>query len=246
MGLHVVLPRRRRYPLRRRRLHSPPPNVPPPPRPSRPSRPHPRRPQPLHGLNLRHNLRRDPPLRRRGDSRHPLVLAPEQNHLIPVAVLFSARHAPLRARVLLVVHLLPLPLPPPPPHVLHRPPAPAPGVLPRVQPINPAPHLLHLARIFAIFPNRGHSLHHAPPLPRLRLPILNRRRAAGRRLSVCAELPGGSPRLQLALPFWGFFISRSERWVQRNWRLGLQFCAELRHSFAVPQVLLGEALGWAL
>ncbi|CAK9312625.1 unnamed protein product [Citrullus colocynthis] len=140
-----------------------------------------------------------------------------QNHTISVAALFSNRHASLRARVLLVVHFLPLSIPPPPPHIFHRPPPPPPPILPPLQPIHPHPHFLPLARIFTVFSNPRHSLHHALPHPRIRLPILGRCRPLGHLLPVRTKMPSCRAFLQLTLPFRDVVISCFERRVQ--WRI---------------------------
>ncbi|XAR73911.1 Very-long-chain 3-oxoacyl-CoA synthase [Bertholletia excelsa] len=94
MGLHVVLPLHLHLPLRRPLPHPPPLSLPPPPeQETSPSRSPPRPPQPRYGPHLRHNIRRNPPLCRGRDPRHPMVLAPLQDSL-SVAPLLPNRNPP--------------------------------------------------------------------------------------------------------------------------------------------------------
>ncbi|MBA0585688.1 hypothetical protein Gorai_016455 [Gossypium raimondii] len=62
-----------------------------------------------------------------GYSRHPLVLAPYENHHnpIPMVPLLPTGNPRFGSGVLLVLHLLSLPFPSPPPNILHHPPPPS-------------------------------------------------------------------------------------------------------------------------
>lgn len=152
-------------------------------------------PLPRHGVNFVNNLRRNPPVHGGGDPRYALVLAPLENHAVPVAPLFSLRHAPLRARVLLVIRVLPLPFPPYSPDVLHDSPAPATLGVPALQPLHPHLHVLPLARILAVLPGPRHSPNNLGLFRGLRVPFLDRDWAPQRVLPIRHQLPDCPPRL---------------------------------------------------
>lgn len=107
-----------------------------------------------------------------------------------MAPLFPTRHAPLRARLLLVIHLLPLPIPPSLTHILHRPPPWTAELLPALQPVNPLMHVVSLARILAIVSDRSDSSDYASVLCGLRVPILDGDRTTPGMFSVRRELSG--------------------------------------------------------
>ncbi|CAI0554430.1 unnamed protein product [Linum tenue] len=215
MGIHLVLPRHLNRLLPRRR-HLPPP----PPRPNRPRRPpppHPSRPdpgppQPHHGPNLRHDLRRDPPLRGLRDPRNPLVLAPDQNP-IPVAPLLPHRNPPFRPGLLLVLHVLPLPIRPHAPHLRLHPLRPPPRLLPALQPHHPHRRVVPLARVLAEFSGpRDHARHHGL-LGGVRVQVLDRDWPAGGLFSLCAQLPDCSARREFGLPCRSSAAAFHEGWV---------------------------------
>ncbi|KAJ8431581.1 hypothetical protein Cgig2_025623 [Carnegiea gigantea] len=145
MGVHLVLPRNLSRPLHPHIPHPPPPPLPPPPAAAaHPTRPDPGPPLPRDGAHLLHHLRRNPPLRRRRDPRHTVVLAAEQDHPNPMAPLFSTGYSPIGPGLLLVIHLLHLAVPPPPPNPLQPPPPPQPPNPPPPQPLLTDLHMLLL------------------------------------------------------------------------------------------------------
>lgn len=118
MGSHVVIPlliNRFLY----YNLYFPPP-LPPfnPSNPTRFSGTHTRFPQPNHVPHLSHNLHRNSLLRRRRNSRHPVVLAPIKNNSLSMAPLLPSRNPTFGSGLLLVLHVLPLSLPPHVPYIL--------------------------------------------------------------------------------------------------------------------------------
>ncbi|MED6183223.1 hypothetical protein PIB30_036012 [Stylosanthes scabra] len=145
LGLHVAVPLHIHRHLRPPLSRPPSPPLPdPPPRHHRPPGPSPRPPQPPHVPHLRHHLRRAPPLRRRRNPRNQLVLAAIQDS-IPMAPLLPARHAPLGARVLLVLRVLPLTIPAHVPYNTVGAATAEAGVLPGVQPLDRGVHVVPVA-----------------------------------------------------------------------------------------------------
>lgn len=144
VGLHVVISFHLHLRLRRR-CHPPRPYPHPlPPSPPCPTRANPGHTQPHHDPNLRLYFRRDPPIRRCRNPRHPLVLAEVQNPSPMVAVL-SSRHSPIWARILLVVPLLPHSFPSPRSQLLLRSPPPETDGVSTLQTLRFNPHVLSLA-----------------------------------------------------------------------------------------------------
>uniref|UniRef100_A0A7N2KSD7 Uncharacterized protein n=1 Tax=Quercus lobata TaxID=97700 RepID=A0A7N2KSD7_QUELO len=212
VGLHVVIRHYSNLLLRRTRHHpQPSANQTPPPAATRPN---PGRPQPRHGADLRRHFHRHSPLRGGGDPRHALVLAAdEDDDAVSVAPVLPAGHAPQRARVLLVLHFLPLAFPPPVPHILRYPPSTETHFLSSLQPLDPNLHELPLARVFAIVSSSRDSADDFAVLRGLRVPFLDRDWAAQRVLPIRRQLPGHFAWLQLGLPFWGFTLALPERRV---------------------------------
>lgn len=61
-------------------------------------------------------------------------------------------------------------------------------------------------------------------------------------LSLRRQLPDGAAGLQPGLPRWGPVAALLQRWVQRDWRVGVQFCAQRGYSVALLEVLCHNAL----
>ena len=61
-------------------------------------------------------------------------------------------------------------------------------------------------------------------------------------LSVRGQLPDGSAGLQSDVPHWRPVAAFLQRWVQRDWRVGVQFCPERGYSVALLEILRDNAL----
>ncbi|KAG0467186.1 hypothetical protein HPP92_018766 [Vanilla planifolia] len=244
MGLDVVLPHLvdRHLPHRGSCLAPlPSPTTPP---SSRPAGTHPCAALPGHGSGLGGDLRRHPPLVHGGDSGHEVVLAPDADlNPAPLAALLPGGHPPIRARLLLVLHVLPLPLPPPPPQLFFHSPTPTQRLLPPLRPLKSGLHVLPLARILAEFPGASHPLRHARPGRRLRLPILGGSWAAGSgggQVRAGARLPARRAGLQSGVPFGGAYVAFRQGRVQWHRRLAVQFGAQRCAAVHLPQVLCAQ------
>lgn len=129
-----------------------------------------------------------------------MVLASFPDDTFSMASLFPTRHTPLRPRVLLVIHLLPLAVPPRSTNHLHNF-TPAKAVLLHAfQPLNLNLHVISMARIFSIISSDCNSSHHFSLLRRVRVPILDCYRSAERVFSVRRKLPDGVVELQSTVP----------------------------------------------
>ncbi|TKY55792.1 Elongation of fatty acids protein 3 [Spatholobus suberectus] len=131
--------------------------------------------------------------------RHTVVLAALQDPLL-VAPLLPPRNPPLRPRLLLVLHLLPLALPP---HVAHSPRHPATSqavFFPALQPLHLCLHVVSMARVLAVVSGPRNSLHDARVRHHLQVPVLDRHRVPQCVLPLHAQLPSRVARLQRGLP----------------------------------------------
>ncbi|CAI9110009.1 OLC1v1009963C1 [Oldenlandia corymbosa var. corymbosa] len=134
-----------------------------------------------------------------------------------MAPLFSSGHAPIRARLLLVLHLLPLPIPPHSPHVFHHPPPEKALDVPALQPLHTNLRFLLVAGVFPIVSSPGNPPHNFHIRRRLRVPILDRNWVAQCLFSVRRELPDCAIGLQFGLPYRGSVAAFDQGWMQRNW-----------------------------
>lgn len=204
------------------------PTPPPPPLPLPPSRPtgsFPGLSQPGSGSPLRHHIHRNPPLIHRRNTRHQVVLAAVQN-AIPVAALLPPRHPPLRPRVLLVIHFLPLPLHPHLKDFLHNPKKPPQfPIFPALQPLDSHRHDVSMAWIHSVFPSPRHSFHDFDVLTGLWVSILHRDRITEKLFPFLDVLPNcfGGNDFGLAYRSSGFaFLERRVQWYGS---MGVQLCA---------------------
>ena len=237
MGLHVVIPLHLHSSLSHPLNPSPPLTGPYSETGSgRPTRPNSGHTQPLDVPHLRHNLRRNPPLRRLRNPRNPLVLAPLQNP-IPMAPLFPTRNPTLGSGLLLVLPLLPDPILPHAPHFLHHTTTSQAGLVPALQPLNPHLHLLPLARVLPIVPSPLHHPNDVGLLRRIRVPVLDSNRVAQRLLSFRAQLSDLAVGLQSCLPRRSAVVAFLQRWVPWDWRVDLQFRAQWFCFVTVLEVL---------
>uniref|UniRef100_A0A7C8ZGE0 Uncharacterized protein n=1 Tax=Opuntia streptacantha TaxID=393608 RepID=A0A7C8ZGE0_OPUST len=189
LGLHVVFPLHLHLSLHPPLSHPPPPPLPlPPAAETHSAGPHPGCALSLHGPHLLHHLLRHPPLLRRRDPRHAVVLAAEQNPFSMVP-LFSTGYSPIWPGLLLVLRILPLSIPPPPEDLLVSPPATAPPNPPPPNPLDPHLHVLPMARILAVISSAGNHIHHTRRLRSVRVSILDGDWTSERVFSVRAELP---------------------------------------------------------
>ena len=98
---------------------------------------------------------------------------------------------------LLLTRHTPLAFPPPILHILRYPPSTKTHFLLSLQPLNPNPHELSLARVFAIISSSCDSANDATVLRGLQVSFLDCDWAAQRMLPICREPPGRFAWLQL-------------------------------------------------
>lgn len=189
MGLHLVIPLHLHRFLHNSLSLPPPLPTSPPPDPTRLVGPHTSTPQPLHGPDLRHHLHRNHLLRRRRDSRHPLVLAALQDHPVPVAPLFPPRHPFIGSGLLLVIHVLPIPIPPHFSDLFHHIPAAKALLFLSLQSLHSHFHVIPLARILTIISSPCNTDDNFNLFGCLRVPILDRDGVTGCLFSVRYKLP---------------------------------------------------------
>lgn len=100
-----------------------------------------------------------------------------------------------------------------------------------------------MARVLAIVSGSRDPLHDAGLLHGVRLQVLNRYRVAQRVFSVRAELSDCALGVQSGVPRWGAPAAFIQRWVQWDWRLGVQLCVERCRSVFVSQLLREDVYG---